>query len=290
MQVVIDGAFSSRRRRGGQAAPSSALFPVGQFPGINTALGVATFDSTTLTNGVHTLSWLVTDNLGSASGIGSRYFTVSNGSGLTMDPGSFRPTAPAEASAVKKADATGRTENGGSLVGRRGFDPATPYETYEADADGRVTIQAEQLDRIELLLGLPTVASAEAGLPGYQRVGDTLQSLPIGSHLDPDTGTFTWNPCVGFLGTYDLMLGGRNVRIVLNPQAGTHPGTQVVIDMADGHILAGWAADLQAAAGTGVDAVHVWACRRGGGAPIFVGAAEYGGARPDVAAVHGARF
>jgi hypothetical protein len=49
------------------------------------ALGVASFDSTPLTNGVHTISWLVTDNLGTASGIGSRYFTVSNGS-LVLDP------------------------------------------------------------------------------------------------------------------------------------------------------------------------------------------------------------
>ena len=36
-------------------------------------------DSTTLSNGVHTISWGVTDNAGNAEGIGSRYFTVLNG-------------------------------------------------------------------------------------------------------------------------------------------------------------------------------------------------------------------
>ena len=55
-------------------------------------------------------------------------------------------------------------------------------------------------------------------------------------------------------------------------------------------LVAGWAADLNSADGTGVDTVHVWAYPIDGSAPIFVGAAEYGGARPNVATVHGERF
>jgi glucose/arabinose dehydrogenase len=56
-------------------------------------------------------------------------------------------------------------------------------------------------------------------------------------------------------------------------------------------LIAGWAADFTGTAGTGIDAVHVWAFPRpGSGDPgIFVGA-NYGASRPDVAAVHGARF
>jgi glucose/arabinose dehydrogenase len=300
VQVVIDGAFAGAAPSGwASRSDLSALFPVAQFAGINTALGVAGFDSTTLTNGVHTLAWLVTDNLGSASGIGSRYFTVSNGSGLTLAP-DFR--LKAEATGVRKENSW-LPPSGGSLVGRRGFDPATPYRTYEPDADGRITIQAEQLDRIELLVGL----------------GGTRPPLPPGARIDPATGTFTWHPGVGFLGAYDLVLGGRQVRIVLNPQAGHRAGTQVVIDVPlppkggshaisdmdpmasmdpvasafrrkDPILVAGWAVDLGATTDTGVDAVHVWAYPADGGAPIFVGAAAYGGARPDVAAVYGERF
>ena len=51
------------------------------FPGYaNTAgpVGFFSFDSTTLPNGVHTLYWIATDNLGRADGIGSRYITVLN--------------------------------------------------------------------------------------------------------------------------------------------------------------------------------------------------------------------
>jgi hypothetical protein len=48
--------------------------------------------------------------------------------------------------------------------------------------------------------------------------------------------------------------------------------------------VAGWAVDLLAPSGPGVDVVHVWAYPNpGSGAdPIFGGAATYGGSRPDV--------
>ena len=45
----------------------------------------------------------------------------------------------------------------------------------------------------------------------------------------------------------------------------------------------GWAVDLGAAAGTGIDLVHVWAFPTSGGPQIFLGSANLGGHRPDVA-------
>jgi hypothetical protein len=79
------------------------------------------------------------------------------------------------------------------------------------------------------------------------------------------------------------------VGIVLNPKGSNRVGPQVVIDYA-GDIVAGWAADLDSPLGTGIDVIHVWAYPRGGGDPIFVGQADYGGKRPDVAAFYGDRF
>ena len=55
-------------------------------------------------------------------------------------------------------------------------------------------------------------------------------------------------------------------------------------------MLAGWAADLDAAEGTGIDTLHAWAYPLAGGAPCSSAAAAYGGARPDVAGVHGDQF
>jgi nucleotide-binding universal stress UspA family protein len=56
--------------------------------------------------------------------------------------------------------------------------------------------------------------------------------------------------------------------------------------------VAGWAVDLAAGSGTGVSAVHVWVLPNpGSGQPAqFLGAATYGGSRPDVAGAYGSQF
>jgi hypothetical protein len=51
------------------------------FPGLqnsNGAIGYYYLDTTTLSNGLHTIAWTVTDSAGHAQGIGSRYFNVQN--------------------------------------------------------------------------------------------------------------------------------------------------------------------------------------------------------------------
>jgi BACON domain-containing protein/all-beta uncharacterized protein len=325
VRVVIDGALAPGVPSGWTSRSDlTGLFPAATYPGIVNALGVAAFDSTTLTNGVHTISWLVTDNLGSASGIGSRYFTVSSGSlyldpsqpGVTASGGSQAVAGPAFlalpraaalrldtvtslAGEIAAAPADVRTING-----RRGYDLNAALRGYSYH-DGVVTIQSEELDRIELCLS----ETAGHRYTGYLRVGGVLAPLPIGSSLNAATGAFTWQPGVAFVGKYDLVFvrwsGGRavarqDVRIVLNPKGSNRVGPQVVIDtprqqqdVAQPFVLAGWAADLDSTVDVGVDTVHVWAYPLDagrGGDPVFVGVAEYGGTRPDVAAIYGARF
>ena len=57
-----------------------------------------------------------------------------------------------------------------------------------------------------------------------------------------------------------------------------------------GATIAGWATDLSAASGTGVDVVQVWVYPASGAAPIFLGTAAYGGDRQDVGTAFGAQF
>jgi hypothetical protein len=54
-------------------------------------------------------------------------------------------------------------------------------------------------------------------------------------------------------------------------------------------MIAGWAFDPNGASGSGIDAIHVWAYPNpgSGAAPVFVGTAAFGSARPDVAAAFG---
>ena len=121
-----------------------------------------------------------------------------------------------------------------SIRGRRGFDLATPLSRYVASA-GRITVQGEEVDRLELQL-----AHGHGEYAGYLRSAAGVMPLPIGSHLDAAAGAFTWAPGAGFIGSYDLVFvrwsGGRavarqEVRIVLNPKGSNRVGPQTIIDV-----------------------------------------------------------
>ncbi len=92
------------------------------FPGLansNGAIGFYYVDTTTLANGVHTISWSVSDNAGRNDGIGSRYFTVANTGGENV-PASEQPNEPGQ---------------------------------IKTDATGVYSISIEELDRVELPVG-----------------------------------------------------------------------------------------------------------------------------------------
>jgi hypothetical protein len=319
--AVIDGVPVGSPTGWTSRPDISALFPVAQYSGVNTALGVLTFSTAGLANGLHTIAWSVTDNQNpaGAAGIGSRYFTVSNGAGMVLDSaarnasaaspriGSDSPPAavlssPTETASVLEQEIAAAPFDDAVITGRRGFDLAAPFRRLRPDASGVVTFQSEEVDRVELRLG----ANDSRQYSGYVRVGDKLTPLPIGSQIDPATGTFTWQPGVGFVGQYDFVfvrlaaghaVSRQEVRVVLNPKTSGRVGAQVIIDVPTRQqdvgrpfVIAGWAIDLDADVDTGIDALHVWAYPLAGGDPIFLGASVYGGERPDVAAIYGSRF
>ena len=86
----------------------------------------------------------------------------------------------------------------------------------------------------------------------------------------------------------------RSVRIQVKP-AGSDPRMAIDTPRVNASVprtftIAGWAADLGAASGSGVDTIHVWAWPIGGGSPVFVGVAGLNGARPDVGNRFGPQF
>lgn len=74
--VYIDNVFVGRPRYGLKRDDIASLFP--GYPNTDAAVGYFDLDTRTLSNGVHTIAWVVRDSLGHAQGIGSRFFTVSN--------------------------------------------------------------------------------------------------------------------------------------------------------------------------------------------------------------------
>jgi hypothetical protein len=276
--VLIDGVAVGSP--GGWAARPdiTGLFPAASYTGVTRAVAGYPLDTTTLTNGSHTIAWIVTDNQGATQGVGSRFFTVANGS-----------AAP---SLVAQSIGQVRTAFSAPVSGRLG-DLDSPLQTFAPGADGIVMVRIQELERIELHIA--------PGAMGAMRSRDgAALALPAGSHLDSASGVFTWQPAAGFIGPYDFTFmssaGQTELRIVIRPQ-GSRAAPQVVIDapiasseVDRAFLVGGWALDPSAATGSGIDAIHVWAYPRDGSAPLFAGAATLGGRRPDVSALYGEHF
>jgi hypothetical protein len=299
--VVIDGAAVGSPSGWTSRSDLSALFPVSQYSGVNTALGVYAFDTTTMADGVHTISWYVTDSAGNSAGIGSRFFSVFNGNG-TSSVVAASMSAPVMSTALVAATPTVETlpTDTGGLSVRRGAAPDAPVTDVGPDATGGSSLTIEELEPVTFTIG----GSAAGDYTGYLRGADGLTRLPLGSRFDAATRQFTWHPGPGFVGRYDLVfvrsldgkpVAERDVTITVLPK-GWLLSPRVVIDAPQGSrpirgevLVAGWAFDGRAADGTGIDAVEVWAYPDDGTSPIYLGHATIGGSRPDVAAVYGER-
>jgi hypothetical protein len=161
------------------------------FPGYANSGGAVGFfhlNTTTLANGVHTISWNVFDNGGRGDGIGSRYFNVFNaGSG---------PVAAPEEPGIATPE---------TVTIRRGIHPDRQTEPLSPDDGGRYILSMEELGRIELNLGATR---------GYLIINGERHALPLGSTLK--NGVFHWQAGVGYLGQYELSFeqaGGGTVGV-----------------------------------------------------------------------------
>ena len=76
IDVYVDGVY-----RGHPVYNNNRSDIAGLFPGLRNSAGAVGYfmlDTTTLSNGLHTIQWVVTDSAGQTSGIGSRFFRVQN--------------------------------------------------------------------------------------------------------------------------------------------------------------------------------------------------------------------
>jgi hypothetical protein len=192
----------------------------GAFTGFsNTAAagGHYIFDWSTLTNGPHTIGWLITDNCNRADGVGSRFFNVTTGTSLvaasqefrleveTSSDAEFRLKAETTSTAHfrLKAEATG--EESAALLLSRGYGELPTV--VDPDPGGSRTIDMKQAERIEVRLPRGYDAAYQLGPDGLRR------ALPIGSTWDPAIGTFYWQPAPGFLGRYRIVFSNGSERI-----------------------------------------------------------------------------
>ncbi len=188
----------------------------GMFPGYansNGAIGYIPLDTTTLANGTHTISWVVTDNQGNTEGIGSRFFTVQNGtSALTALPSTGAVDSSSVAVAAIGDTALGQTSEtvaevpaDYSLVEVRKV--ASDDKTAELvfpEWSGEIRVRTRETEQVEVKLA-SQFDDGKATYEGYVVIGGRMRPLPVGASLDPSTGLFTWQPGPGFLGRYEFV-------------------------------------------------------------------------------------
>jgi hypothetical protein len=76
IDVLIDGVVVGHPTYGLARSDIDSTFP--GYRNTGHAVGYFSIDTTTLSNGVHTIAWVVRDSSGATQGIGSRFFTVAN--------------------------------------------------------------------------------------------------------------------------------------------------------------------------------------------------------------------
>ena len=293
-----------------------ALFP--GYANTNGAVGVRTIDTTTLSNGLHTIAWVATDNAGAPQGIGSRFFTVANGAGgvgsvttamrfaESASPGTSPESVTVDATRAPVANAAiaaGHATSWREISVRRGHRDDAETVVVQAEADGVREVRVASMERI--VFDLDPGDSTGATYRGYSIHSGELRALPVGSTLNAVTGEFAWAPPLAFGGRHALVFvreadrGAEQIRVDVTIDATPARGEpQLVIDVpgqtatvGQRFTVAGWAIDPNGPLrGTGVDTLHVWAHPVDGGAPIWIGVAGYGGWRPDVATLYGWRF
>jgi photosystem II stability/assembly factor-like uncharacterized protein len=207
IQVLVDGVSVGTADYNHARPDIQAVFP--GYNNTNGAVGFRILDTTALTNGLHTISWTVTDDQGATEGIGSRFFTVSNG-----------VAAATSAATAAQPDLEALVLETTPLNARTGWDLTAAYHSYEPDSSGRVVVRTEEVGRVEVELG-------PGQYTGYLRSGSNLESLPVGSQIDAVTGVFTWAPVAGFIGRYEFIfvrtndgraVSRRDVGVVLQPK------------------------------------------------------------------------
>ena len=206
MSVLIDGTNVGRPVYN-QHRPDIANF----FPGYansNNAVGNYILDTTRLANGLHTISWVVTDSAGNTEGIGSRFFTVQNGSapltaavsGSTLTEGSHGTAIGQTAEAV-----SAETPVDGSLVEiKRPAGDAAASEFVFPESTGAVNVAVTETEPIEVKLASQFDAPG-GSYEGYVVIDGQMRSLPVGSSLSRRNGSFKWQPGPGFIGTYEFI-------------------------------------------------------------------------------------
>jgi len=190
-----------------------ALFPPPAYANGDGAGGFFLLDTTTLADGLHTMAWVVTDNLGTIEGIGSRYFNVANGG---SSPVVWAPSVTVARSARELATLARASSE---MSVRMQFDD--PFWSSPVDVVGEAReIQHARGERLEVTLDTWEWLFGCGSYSAYFVTGDAAGPLPPGASFETNRGIFRWMPPPEFAGTFDFVFvrrecGGQETRMPL---------------------------------------------------------------------------
>jgi hypothetical protein len=231
IQVWVDGVALGHPVYDNYRADIASLFPT--YANADGAVGYFYLDTTGYANGVHTISWSVTDSGGNADGLGSRYFQIVNGA--------IPAEIPVEAARADKAKESSKFSTGARpdllpkaatpVFLRRGFDFSGPAEAVYPERDGVLLAGISALERVSIHLGpefaneqpaelvergqeprgrkasrsTSSTPGSEARYSAFLLVLGEGRPLPIGATFDAERGVLHWQPGPGFLGEFDFV-------------------------------------------------------------------------------------
>ena len=205
--VFVDGVAKGHPVYNNNRSDIASAFP--GYTNSTGAIGYFTLNTTTLSNGTHTISWTVTDNLGNTEGIGSRFFTVQNGSGAmtsaaTVDSSSMSVAAHGTAiGQTVEAVSEVPPDYSAVHVKKAASDDQTP-ELVFPEWSGAIRVRTHETEQVEVRLA-SQFDDSPATYEGYVAMNGRMRPLPVGSTLDANTGVFTWQPGPGFIGRYEFV-------------------------------------------------------------------------------------
>jgi len=173
--VYVDGLPIGQPAYNNYRPDIATLFP--GYANSNGAVGVYPLNTTGFANGVHTLAWVVSDSVGAADGIGSRFFSVLNTGGGASSTGDEAKTSGTAAYGEKtwafqpdgfsgglsSSRQSGRTPSSHEIENlfhdasspifvRRGYDFSLPAEPIDPDHNGILKLTISELERVTIHL------------------------------------------------------------------------------------------------------------------------------------------
>jgi len=195
-------------------------------PGAGGPVGAFFLDTTKLTNGVHTIYWIATDDAGAADGIGSRYFNVVNMGASPNNSSHCEPLGVAISPHVfslspreERSDAAIPTMESLSNLPlsfapfsvKRGFNLAALPETIIPDDFGFFHIEMREVERIEidLEIGDGRFERNNPPTPPFRKGGDEGKPTLRRDGIERETADFEGGTDVRYAG---YMIVGDELR------------------------------------------------------------------------------